>query len=110
MPESDPLLDVAELAVQEMGRRLREDPSKIPDGALSKVIADTLRIAEKRERQEDEGESKPFNLLDELPTMPKDRAVELVSEELVRLGEEIVQYHKVLEELEPTEEGAGQDG
>ena len=83
--QPDPLLDVATKAIEEMGRRLNEQPDQIPDHVLSKITTDTMKILERREKQDEDQDAKPFSLLDEIDTLPRDRAIELLEEELDRL-------------------------
>lgn len=94
------LVEVAELALNELGRRLMNDPASVGETALSKMLSDINRIMDRRDKEIEEEESKPFNLLDELPTLPKDRALKLAQQELARLSTEVNRWVRVVTNLE----------
>jgi hypothetical protein len=102
VPQPDPLLEIAELSLKELGRRLNDDPETMPSHVLSKVAADTMRVIDRREKIEEE-ESRPFVLRDELPTLPPKRAKALVKEEIGRLKTELAACETVLRELEASD-------
>ena len=108
-PESgeDFLLEAAELAVKEIHRRLRDKAADIPDHVLSKMVTDLNRFLERRDRQVEE-EQRPFSLLDEISTLPPDRAKDLVEAHLLDLQErfdrEVELYEQSLIDLGGSDE------
>ena len=90
MSRGDPLLNVAELALKELGKRLKTDPKAIPAHVLSRVAADTMRVLDRREKaSENDTDSVPFSLLDQLDMLPKTRGDALLKARLEELRVEI---------------------
>ena len=86
----DALIDVAERALHELGRRLEADPESIPAHVLSKVAADTMRVLDRREDKEEEDDVvQPFSLLDELDAIPVHRGDKLLDLEIQRVRKEL---------------------
>lgn len=102
MSQPDPLERAAELAIGEMLKRLETRPDELPDHVLGKFVNDLHKFLERRENEGEE--AKPFSLLDEVDTLPKDRAVVLLTEETKRLKEELLKHEAALVRLNAGEE------
>jgi hypothetical protein len=91
---------VARLATDEMARRLETNADGIPDHVLSKIMVEVYRLLDRREKS-DEAEPRPFSLLDEVDSLPDERAQELLEEEATRLQAELDQYKAALKSRRP---------
>lgn len=83
---------IADLALGEIGKRFEERPQDIPDHVLAKYFTDVNKVIDRRSEKEAEEESKPFNLRDELDTLPLKHGMALVADEIQRLSEELGFY------------------
>lgn len=99
----DPLLDVAELALTELGRRLRDDAEEVPSHVLSKVAADTMRVIDRRDKKEDEEESRPLDLRELLPTLPLAHQIDLAAQERERFEAGAVEWKEIERALQERE-------
>lgn len=97
VPQPDPLEHAAELAIKEMVSRLETRPGELPDHVLGKFVNDLHKFLERREHEEEE--SKPFSLLDEVDTLPPERARGLLREEIRRLEMELEKHQEALSGL-----------
>ena len=79
------LEEVEDKFIQEIGRRMDEDAKEFP----AHVMATFLKIRERREEVAQAEEAKPFKLLDELPTLPTPRALQLAMERITELENEM---------------------
>lgn len=85
---SDDLERVADLALAEITNRFETKAGDIPDHVLAKYFTDINRTIDRREDKEVEEESKPFDLMAELATLPLAHALRLAEEEVARLEAE----------------------
>jgi hypothetical protein len=103
----DPLLKLAELALTELMARVKEDPTALPAHVLSKVASDAMRAIDRRDRGKiEETEPRPFDLLEELPTLPPARALGLARDEAARLESELDRVYAAIRDLEEVD-GSG---
>lgn len=96
---SDPQADlegIADLALTEIKNRFENKADDIPDHVLAKYFTDVNKVIDRRSEKLEEEESKPFSLMDELDTLPVERARVLVKEEIGRLRAELVHYEEWL--------------
>lgn len=94
----DNLETLAELVLTEMLARVKENPGDVSTPVLSRLATDLNRFIERRVKDEEEEEHKPFSLKDELKSLPAHRAKTLVVEEVSRLRGELVFYEGWLDE------------
>lgn len=88
---------IADLALAEIANRFENKPDEIPDHVLAKYFTDVNKVIDRRSEKEAEDESKPFVLMDELGTLPVERGIKLVEEEVTRLRAELAVYEEWLE-------------
>ena len=91
---------IADLALGEIAKRFEDRPSDIPDHVLAKYFTDVNKVIDRRSEKEAEEESRPFVLLDELPTLPRARAQKLLRDEISRLTGLLNEHRNALRELD----------
>lgn len=92
------LLETHELALNVLGRRLRDNPDDVKDSALATFIAHSAKLIEKQEEEAEE--QRAFSVVEQTYRLPKDRALELLHSEEDRLREAITAVYKRIEDLE----------
>ena len=97
--ESSEVEDTLALVSKEINRRLSAGRVRdIADGTLFRYHQDLTKWAERHKKEEQEA-AVAFNLLDQIDFLPRDRAIELLEEEVKIKEKELKLHRKKLKEL-----------
>jgi hypothetical protein len=89
-----------DLVAKEAMKRLKDDAGSIPNHVLFKMFEGLNKVIERRDNELEETESTPFRLLDEIPTLPKEHARELIRAEIEEKEKERLELIAALEDLD----------
>lgn len=94
--------DVIDMAVTEMGTRLRDDPADVPSHVLIKFVTEANKAAERRKAEKDEekalADSVP--LIERVDALPRAHAAGLLDTEIGRLEAELARTREKRDDLQ----------